>query len=52
MKRRGILNGQFMQKIASSGLTDTFLIGDAGMPIPPGISINNLVLTLGIPALE
>lgn len=52
MKRTGILNGQLMQQIASLGHTDTFLIGDAGMPVPAGVPIIDLALTLGIPTFE
>ena len=36
MKKRGILNAQLAGCIAALGHMDLFLIGDAGMPIPPG----------------
>ena len=52
MKKTGILNSQLIQHIASLGHTDTFLIGDAGMPVPDGVPIVDLVLTLGIPTFE
>jgi D-ribose pyranase len=52
MKRTGILNGQLIQQIANLGHTDTFLIGDAGMPVPAGVPIIDLVLTLGVPTFE
>lgn len=52
MKKTGILNGQLMQQIASLGHTDQFLIGDAGMPVPAGVPIIDLVLTLGVPTFE
>lgn len=52
MKRTGILNGQLMQQLANLGHTDTFLIGDAGMPVPAGVPIIDLVLTLGVPTFE
>jgi len=52
MKRSGILHGQLMQQIACLGHTDTFLIGDAGMPVPSGVPIIDLALTLGIPTFE
>jgi len=52
MKRTGILNGQLMQQIACLGHTDTFLIGDAGMPVPAGVPIIDLALTLGVPTFE
>lgn len=52
MKRTGILHGQLMQQIACLGHTDTFLIGDAGMPVPAGVPIIDLALTLGVPTFE
>ncbi|MEI8200897.1 MAG: D-ribose pyranase [Eubacteriales bacterium] len=52
MKRTGILNSQLMQQIAALGHTDTFLIGDAGMPVPNGVPIIDLVLVLGVPTFE
>lgn len=52
MKKAGILNSQLMQQIAALGHTDTFLIGDAGMPVPVGVPIIDLVLTLGIPTFD
>ena len=52
MKRNGILNVQLMQYITGLGHTDTFLIGDAGMPVPKGVPIVDLVLTGGIPTFE
>lgn len=52
MKRNGILNSQLMQQIAALGHTDTFLIGDAGMPIPAGVPVIDLALTLGVPTFE
>jgi D-ribose pyranase len=52
MKKTGILNAQLMQYIAGLGHTDTFLIGDAGMPVPKGVPIVDLVLTGGVPTFE
>lgn len=52
MKRNGILNSQLMQQIAALGHTDTFLIGDAGMPVPNGVPVIDLVLMLGVPTFE
>ena len=52
MKRNGILNSQLMLQIAALGHTDTFLIGDAGMPVPIGVPVIDLVLVLGIPTFE
>ncbi len=52
MKKTGILNAQLMQQIAALGHTDTFLIGDAGMPVPKGVPIVDLALTGGVPNFE
>lgn len=52
MKKRGIINGKLAGYIAALGHMDTFLIGDAGMPIPDGIPIVDLALCAGIPTFE
>lgn len=49
MKKRGILNAQLSGLIAALGHMDTFMIGDAGMPIPKGIPIVDLALCGGVP---
>lgn len=52
MKKKGILNKQLAGLIAGLGHKDTFLIGDAGMPIPPGVEIVDLALTGGVPTFR
>lgn len=52
MKKTGILNAQLAGFIAALGHKDTFLIGDAGMPIPKGIPIVDLALCGGVPTFE
>ena len=49
MKKRGILNAQLSGLIAALGHMDTFMIGDAGMPIPKGVPIVDLALCAGVP---
>lgn len=49
MKKRGILNAQLSGLIAALGHMDTFMIGDAGMPIPKGVPIVDLALCGGVP---
>ena len=49
MKKKGILNAQLSGYIAALGHKDTFMIGDAGMPIPKGIPIVDLALCGGVP---
>jgi D-ribose pyranase len=38
--------------IAGLGHKDLVLIGDAGLPIPPGVEIVDLALCLGVPTFE
>ncbi len=52
MKKRGILNAQLAYLIAALGHKDLFLIGDAGMPIPEGVEIVDLILTKGVPTFR
>lgn len=52
MKKTGILNAELMKQIASLGHMELFLIGDAGMPIPKGVEIIDLVLCEGVPTFE
>ena len=49
MKKRGILNAQLSYLLAALGHKDLFMIGDAGMPIPEGVEVVDLVLTAGVP---
>lgn len=44
MKKRGIINSQIASYIAALGYMNTILIGDAGMSIPAGTPIVDLVL--------
>ena len=52
MKKSGILNAQLIGLIAALGHKDTFMVGDAGMPIPKGVEIVDLVLCGGVPTFE
>lgn len=52
MKKTGILNAQLISHIAALGHKDTFMIGDAGMPIPKGVPIVDLVLCGGVPTFR
>ncbi len=49
MKKQGILQARLAGLIASLGHKDTFLIGDAGMPIPKGVECIDLAVTAGLP---
>lgn len=50
MKKNGIMHAELMRQIAALGHMDTFLIGDAGMPVPKGVPIIDLALCRGIPS--
>jgi D-ribose pyranase len=50
MKRDRILNPELISAIASLGHTEYMVIGDAGLPIPDGITIIDLSVVKGIPA--
>ncbi len=52
MKRSGILNKQLAGALAGLGHKDTYMICDAGMPIPKDIEIIDLAVTLGVPTFE
>jgi D-ribose pyranase len=52
MKKHGILNAQLAGYIAALGHKDLFMIGDAGMPIPQGVPIVDLVVTAGVPTFK
>ncbi len=49
MKKKGILNVQLSGYIAALGHMDTFMIGDAGMPVPKGVPVVDLALCGGVP---
>lgn len=52
MKKRGILNAQLIGLIATLGHKDTFMVGDAGMPIPAGVTVVDLALCGGVPTFR
>jgi len=52
MKKSGILNAQLAGCIAALGHKDTFMVGDAGMPIPKGVPIVDLIVTGGVPTFR
>ena len=49
MKRGGILHPELSAHLARLGHTDTFVIGDAGLPVPPGVARVDLAVVLGVP---
>lgn len=49
MKKTGVLNAQLSGCIAALGHKDLFMIGDAGMPIPAGVTVIDLAVCKGVP---
>ncbi|WP_433739782.1 D-ribose pyranase [Pseudomonas putida] len=49
MKKTPLLNVALSRLIASLGHGDKVVIGDAGLPVPPGVELIDLALTRGIP---
>lgn len=52
MKKHGILNSHIAKLLADLGHTDTVVIADAGLPVPPGVPKIDLALTLGTPGFQ
>lgn len=52
MKKTGILNANLSYLIAALGHKDLVMIGDAGMPIPEGVTIVDLALMEGVPTFR
>lgn len=49
MKKIGVLNHPISEVIAKMGHFDRIVIGDAGLPIPPGVQRIDLALCKGVP---
>ncbi|MCE1117989.1 MULTISPECIES: D-ribose pyranase [Pseudomonas] len=49
MKKTPLLNIALSRLIAGLGHGDIVVIGDAGLPVPPGVELIDLALTSGIP---
>ena len=52
MKKTGILNADLSYLVAGLGHKDLVMIGDAGMPIPEGVTIVDMALVPGIPTFK
>lgn len=52
MKKRGVLHAELSRCIAALGHKDLFMIGDAGMLIPPGVEVIDLAVTAGVPTFR
>jgi len=51
MKKFGHLNRDVSRVLASMGHTDSIVIADCGLPIPPGVECIDVSLALGAPPL-
>ncbi|WP_415919739.1 D-ribose pyranase [Tateyamaria sp. SN6-1] len=51
MKKTGILNAELSRVVAGLGHGDLLVIGDAGLPVPPGVPCVDLAVTLGVPRM-
>ncbi len=49
MKKHGILQHELSAVIARLGHTDTLVVADAGLPIPPGVQRIDLAVSAGVP---
>lgn len=49
MKKIGILHTQLSAIIAAMGHNDLLVIGDAGLPVPPGVQLIDLALKPNVP---
>lgn len=49
MKKSGLLHRDISYLIASLGHGDLVVVGDAGLPAPPGVQVIDLAVTLGLP---
>ena len=49
MLERGIINSQLVALMAKLRHTDTFVIGDSGLPVPAGVPEVDLAVVFGLP---
>ncbi|WP_295046126.1 D-ribose pyranase [uncultured Paracoccus sp.] len=49
MKRTPLLHAELSGLIAAMGHGDLLVIGDAGLPVPPGVRCIDLAVTRGVP---
>lgn len=52
MKRTGILHAELSALVAALGHGDTLVIGDAGLPVPPGVPCIDLAVSPGVPRFQ
>ncbi|MBB3226638.1 D-ribose pyranase [Luteibacter sp. Sphag1AF] len=52
MKRHGLQHAELNRVIATMGHTDTLVIGDVGLPVPPGVPCIDLAVVQGTPSFQ
>ncbi|NMO97334.1 D-ribose pyranase [Paenibacillus lemnae] len=52
MKKHGILNSHIAKVLSDLGHTDTIVIADVGLPVPPGVPKIDIALNLGTPSFK
>jgi len=52
MRRSGLLHAELNRVIAAMGHTDTLVIADVGLPVPPGVACIDLAVSPGVPGFE
>lgn len=52
MKRQGVINQPLSNELAGLGHGDTFLLCDAGFPVPEDVKRIDLALSFGVPSMK
>jgi D-ribose pyranase len=50
VKAAGLLHAELSRIVAALGHGDTLVIGDAGLPVPPGVPVVDLAIAPGLPS--
>lgn len=51
MKKQGLLHAALAEAVAGMGHGDLLVIGDAGLPVPPGVPCIDLAVRCGLPPM-
>jgi D-ribose pyranase len=51
VKKRGVLHTALSETIAGMGHGDLLVVGDAGLPVPPGVACIDLAVRCGLPPM-
>ena len=50
MRKTGLWHPRLAALVAGLGHTETIVVADAGLPVPPGVEVVQLAVTRGVPA--